>query len=338
VLEEIAAIVVLTGLVMYAVFGGADFGGGIWTAFAWGPRRAQQREALYKAIGPVWETNNVWLVGAVVFLFTMFPHAFANLFVALLVPITVGLVGLVFRGAAFAYRNFAKESADRYVPLHGMVFSAMSAISPFFFALALGATASGDISVDGGFVTSNLWDPWLGVFPILFGLTAVAICAYLTMNYMTTRASGSLREDFRRQGLVAGVAVAALAIATLGVSYWDARDFWDLWQRPVPLAMSGATLVAGVASLFVLWRRWWMLAPLAAGGAMAMLAGAWGVIQFPYFIVPSQQLYDAAASSTMLKSSLVGLAAGAVILIPSLLLLYLSFVSESTEETPPAEA
>ena len=96
----------------YAIFGGADFGGGIWSALASGPRAGQQRNALYKAIGPVWETNNVWLVLAVVVLLTQFPGAMADLFTALLVPLSVGLIGVVFRGGAFAFRNFARESGS----------------------------------------------------------------------------------------------------------------------------------------------------------------------------------------------------------------------------------
>ena len=54
-LENLAAVAVLLGLVMYAVFGGADFGGGIWTALASGPRAREQRDGLFHAIGPVWE-------------------------------------------------------------------------------------------------------------------------------------------------------------------------------------------------------------------------------------------------------------------------------------------
>lgn len=77
ILEFLAASALLLGLVMYAVFAGADFGGGIWTALASGPRAREQREALFHAIGPVWETNHVWLIFVVVVLFTAFPKGFA---------------------------------------------------------------------------------------------------------------------------------------------------------------------------------------------------------------------------------------------------------------------
>jgi cytochrome d ubiquinol oxidase subunit II len=334
-LQEIAAVVGLIGVAAYAIFGGADFGSGIWSALASGPRAGQQRNALHKAIGPVWETNNVWLVLVVVVLLTAFPGAMADLFTALLVPLSVGLVGVVFRGGAFALRNFSRESGTGTAPLHGVVFSMASVIAPFAFGVALGTTASGRITLnEAGAVTSSLWTPWLHALPLLFGVTAVAICAYLTMSYMTARSTGDLREDFRLRGLLAGVAVGLLAVITLAVSYWDARDFWDLWQRPAPLAVSGVALLAGLVSLAVLWRRLYALAPIATGGAMAWLVGAWGVIQYPYFILPGEKIFDAAANQAMIRDILVGLLCGAVLLIPSLLLLYLSFVAESAEEAP----
>ena len=334
VLEEIAAIVALTGVMAYAIFGGADFGGGIWSALASGPRAGQQRNALYKAIGPVWETNNVWLVLIVVVLLMAFPGAMADLFTALIVPLSAGLVGIVFRGAGFAFRNYSRESGTGAVPWHGVLFSIASVVTPFAFGVALGATAGGDIHLSNGVVVGGFYRNWIHAVPFLFGATAVAVCAYLAMSYMTTRSTGALREDFRLRGLLAGVAVGLLAVATLAVSYWDARDFWNLWQRPAPLAMSGVALMAGLASMFVLWRRWYVLVPAATGGAMALLVAAWGVIQYPYFIVPSEKIFDVASNQAMIRDALVGLLCGAVILIPSLLLLYLSFVAESAEEAP----
>jgi cytochrome d ubiquinol oxidase subunit II len=333
-LEKIAAILVLVGIMAYAIFGGADFGGGVWSALASGPRASQQRNALYRAIGAVWETNNVWLIFVVVVLIMAFPIAFGDMFTALMVPLSIGLIGIVFRGGAFAFRNFARESGKPTPPAHGFIFSIASVIAPFFFGAALGATGGGRITPEQGGVVSGLYSPWLHPFPILFGLTAVAVCTFLTMSYMMTRCGGELREDFRRRGLLTGAALAVLAVATLASARWDAPDFWQLWQRSAPEAMSVVALLAGLTALFVLWRRWYMLAPIVGGGAMALLVATWGVIQYPYFIVPSERIFDVASTHTMIKSALVGLVAGALIIVPSLLLLYLSFVGESAEEAP----
>ena len=98
--------VILVALVLYALSGGADYGGGMWDLLASGPRARAQREAIEHAIGPIWEANHVWLILVVVVLFTAFPPAFAVIMTALHIPITAALVGIVLRGSAFAFRKY----------------------------------------------------------------------------------------------------------------------------------------------------------------------------------------------------------------------------------------
>ena len=72
-LELTVAIFMLLSLILYALMGGADFGGGMWDLLAVGPRAVRQRKAIADAIGPIWEANHVWLILVVVLLFTGFP-------------------------------------------------------------------------------------------------------------------------------------------------------------------------------------------------------------------------------------------------------------------------
>ncbi len=82
-LETIVATFILLSLILYALLGGADFGGGIWYLLAAGPRSRLQRKAVADAIGPIWEANHVWLILVIVLLFTGFPRGFASLMTAL---------------------------------------------------------------------------------------------------------------------------------------------------------------------------------------------------------------------------------------------------------------
>ena len=65
--------ILLLGVLLYALLGGADFGGGIWDLLAGGPRAAEQRKVIANAIGPIWEANHVWLIFVIVLVFTVFP-------------------------------------------------------------------------------------------------------------------------------------------------------------------------------------------------------------------------------------------------------------------------
>ena len=59
-------------LTTYALLGGADYGGGVWDLLASGPSADRQRATIAHAIGPVWEANHVWLIAAIVIIFSSF--------------------------------------------------------------------------------------------------------------------------------------------------------------------------------------------------------------------------------------------------------------------------
>jgi cytochrome d ubiquinol oxidase subunit II len=327
-LEDLAAFVVLLAIIVYAVFGGADFGGGIWTGLASGPRAAQQRQAISRAMGPVWETNHVWLILIVVAVFTAFPPAFADLSVALLVPVVIALVGIVARGAAFAFRHYG-QGTEAALPGMTVLFAAASVGTPLVMGMALGAVAGGHIAIEDGVVTSGVWEPWLQPFAILCGLIAVVICGFLSACHMTVRTDGPLQEDFRDRGLLAGLLLGVLVVIALPVAYWDAEPFWEELAKPAPLAVMSAAAAMWLASLVVLWQRWYVLAPPVAAGTVGLIIGGWGAVQYPHLIPPDERISDLAAADATLGPFLIALVVGAVILIPSLALLYIVF-SEKT--------
>src|SRR5512141_1264545 len=125
---------ILASLVLYALFGGADFGGGVWDLLARGPRAADRRRLTAGAIGPVWETNHIWLIAAIVILFTAFPRAFAVVCTALFVPLSIVLAGIVLRGAAFSFHAYRLHE-ERGVGRWGVVFASASLFTPIFVGI-----------------------------------------------------------------------------------------------------------------------------------------------------------------------------------------------------------
>src|ERR1700674_3122027 len=141
-LADGVAAILLLALTAYAVLAGADFGGGVWDLFASGPRRKAQRTAIAAAMGPVWEANHVWLIFLLVGLFTAFPTVFAALSIALYLPFTIALLGIILRGAAFTFQTHGYEAPGELSPW-GVAFGAASIIAPAFLGAALAAVAAG---------------------------------------------------------------------------------------------------------------------------------------------------------------------------------------------------
>jgi cytochrome d ubiquinol oxidase subunit II len=331
--DLLLAAVMITALVLYALGGGADYGGGVWDLLAAGPRRAAQRALIERAIGPIWETNHVWLILVVVLLFAAFPPAFSAVSVALHVPLTLFLVGVVFRGSAFTFRAFDTRG-DRAQKRWGLLFSLASVAAPVLLGSVVGALASGRIRVDHGVVTSGFFAPWLAPFPLLVGLFALALFAFLAAVYLANEAdSADLASDFRARALASGALVGLLALATFAVSKDGAPLVRaGLTERTFTWPLHAATAIAAVAALGSLWARRYALARAAAIAQTALILAGWAASQAPYLVVPDVTLHEAAANPRTQRLVLWALGAGSVLLLPSLWVLFRIFKGKKVPE------
>jgi cytochrome d ubiquinol oxidase subunit II len=335
---DLAAFAMLGSLLLYAVLGGADFGGGVWDVFASGPRAAQQRKLLESAMAPVWEANHVWLILVVVLLFTAFPAAFAAASIALHVPLTLLLLGIVARGSAFAIRQYGRmtrRAAHRW----GRLFAIASLVTPLFLGATLGAITAGTIRVatdaHAGLVVSGGWfRPWLAPFPCAVGGLTLALFAFLAAVFVRLETEErALREDFRRRALVSLAAVVLLALVAGLLARSGAPRFAESFGSgllALPLTLAAASAVAGTAWLLV--RRRDRAARAGAIAIAALLVGGWGLAQRPFLIAPDVTIANAAAPDATLRLLLGVLAAGALVLIPCLYVLFRVFKGSGKDD------
>src|SRR4051794_33222216 len=137
-----AAVVLFAAILIYAVLGGADFGAGFWDLVAGGARRGERpREVIDHSIAPVWEANHVWLIFIFVVLWTCFPQAYASIMLTLFVPLSLAALGIVLRGASFAFRKVVVRTRDQRN--FGAAFAASSVLLPYCFGAVAGSIASG---------------------------------------------------------------------------------------------------------------------------------------------------------------------------------------------------
>ncbi len=180
--------------------------------------------------------------------------------------------------------------------------------------------AGGEIRVANGLVTTGFFSGWLSPFAIACGLFAQGLFAFLAATYMTvdTRHDPELQEDFRLRALLSGLSLAPAAALVFFVARSDAPYIFSgltNWWSPLLLLW---TSLCAVAALVLLWLRDFEWARLAAIGQVAFIIGGWALAQFPYLIVPDVTYMQTAAPEITLRLVVLGLGAGAVILIPSL--------------------
>ncbi len=348
-LEVAVAGAMALALLIFALAGGADFGGGMWTFVASRERATRELELVDRAIGPIWEANELWIVVAMVIMWSGFPSVFAVYGISLFVPLVFVLVGIVLRGGLFAFQEHAEYSHVRQAFVaFGRAFGAVSVIAPFFFGLAAGTIASGRLRFEraqadgGGFAigrpVNGYFEPWFGPFPIMVGFLALAVCLYLSATYLTLEAEdmADLRDSYRRRGIAAGAVLGLLGVAVLPVMSFDAPYLWrGVLQFPAIAVLIVAAL-ALLASLVLLYVRsyWW-----ARTAAITHVVGVflvWAAAQYPYLLVPDITISSAAAPSSVLVALLVLSFLYAVVLGPSLALLLYIFKRHPSQVEDPA--
>ena len=317
---------------LYAILGGADFGAGIIETFA----GKKGERTISKAIAPVWEANHVWLILAVVILFTAFPIVYASLSLVLHIPLMMVLLGIIFRGTAFTFRHYdvLHDHTHKYYTL---LFKVSSFITPFFLGVTLGAMILGRITFDqsGGFYEMFIW-PWLNVFCLVMGVFTVTLFAYIAAVFLV----GETKNDrerrryamFSRQLMVFTMLFGLLIFAAAEI---EGHHLFDEFRRSSVsiITLLLATLLCPVIFLFLnrssnktLYLR------VAVGVQVTAIIIGWFYIQYPVLIQvrggEDYTFFNTQAPQATLQQLLIALIVGLILVVPGFLYLFKVFKVE----------
>lgn len=203
---------------------GFDFGVGI--AVKTLARNKRERDQIIHTIGPVWETNQVWLITAGGAMFASFPEWYASLFSGFYLFLLFVLVGLIIRGVSFKFRSSSENAKERNV--WEMTLFVGSILAPFFLGMMFVDLVRG-MPLDA---TKNVMDASFGDYINLFAIVggvAVTLLSYLHgLNYLRLKTDGKIRERALAQSKklypVLFVGLVAFAIlAFLQTDFFEAR-------------------------------------------------------------------------------------------------------------------
>src|SRR3954468_8186903 len=320
-MSTFAAVVLFTGVVAYAVFGGADYGAGFWDLTGGGAESGREpRHLVDESLAPVWEANHVWLIFCLVMLWTGFSRAFAAIMTTLYVPLGLAALGIVVRGSGFAFRHVFVQTQEQRVV--GAAFAVSSVLTPFFFGTVAGGIASGRGPTDGH---GNPVASWINPTSLLGGVLAVLACAFTAAVFLTAEArrreEAGLERWFRLRAQVTAVVTGVVALAGIAILRSDApRLFHGLLSRGlVFVLLSGA---CGLGALVLVNRAAPRLIQVLAVSAVGAVIVGWGVAQYPFLLGTHLSIARAAAPTSTLVALTVVAVAAVLLVVPSMALLF----------------
>ncbi|MBW9350710.1 cytochrome d ubiquinol oxidase subunit II [Citrobacter sp. EC_71] len=306
-------IIIVFATLMYIVMDGFDLGIGMLFSIVHAPG---ERDVMVNSVAPVWDGNETWLVLGGAGLFGAFPLAYAVIADALAIPLTMMLIGLIFRGVAFEFRFKATPSHRLF---WDYAFAGGSLLATVSQGIVVGAVINGFDIADRRFAGSAL--DWLTPFNVFCGLGLVAAYLLLGSTWLIMKSDGELQERMRkltRHVLLALLAVIAVVSIWTPLSWQYIAERWFTlpnfyWFVPVPILVT-------ILSLWI-----WRLSSdntsharpfILTLGLIFLGFSGLGISLWPYIIPPHVTLWDAAAPPASQMFMLVG----TLIIIPVILM------------------
>jgi cytochrome d ubiquinol oxidase subunit II len=317
-------------LLFYCLFAGADFGAGILEGFSSRKFREKGQKMTYQAIGPVWEANHIWLILLVVILFMGFPKVYSTLSVALHIPITAMLIGIVFRGCFFTFRHYdaIKGPSQKY---YTGIFVFSSIATALFLGIIAGAITLGKINPAATNFAEGFIRPWFNFFSLSVGVFACCIFTFLAAVYLIGEAhEKEVRQIFFRQAITSNiVTVIAGAIVFLAARLDGFNLIEALLNRPLNVICLALATLSLPALWYALLKGYVVLPRILAGFQVCMILAAWLWMQYPAIInienAPDLTLYNTQAPQATIQALGWALMVGSMLILPALFYLLKSF-------------
>ncbi|WP_212625440.1 cytochrome d ubiquinol oxidase subunit II [Pseudomonas sp. PP3] len=179
------AAVLAISILLYVVLDGFDLGVGMLFGTT---SDEDHRQSMLSSISPVWDGNETWLVVAGVTLWGAFPPVYAAALSAFYIPVSLMLVGLIFRGVSFEFRSHAHRS--RWVWTLGLFFGSLCAA--FMQGAMVGSLVEGLPVVNGRFAGDAM--TWLSPFSVLCGISLCFGYTLLGAGWVARKCVGKARS------------------------------------------------------------------------------------------------------------------------------------------------
>ncbi|WP_187263001.1 cytochrome d ubiquinol oxidase subunit II [Pontibacter beigongshangensis] len=326
-------IIIILGVsfILYTLLGGADFGAGIVETVA--GRKGER--IVSRAIAPVWEANHVWLILAIVILFTGFPLVYATISVALHIPLMIVLLGIVMRGTSFTFRHYDVAPAKSHA-YYSAFFRASSFITPVFLGITLGAMILGDINLEytGSFYQQYV-RPWFNVFCLVVGLFSASLFGYIAAVFLIGEATYPIEQKrytrISKLFLLLTISMGVLVFIT--AEFYGHHLFSEFFQSGWSIAAFSAVALLTPVAFYLFNHPNTVYLRAAVSVQVTLIMLGWFAMQFPILLYEKNgnhlTFYNTQAPYATQFQLLIALLVGLLFVLPAFYFLFKVFKKDS---------
>jgi cytochrome d ubiquinol oxidase subunit II len=315
--------VLLTG---YAILDGFDLGVGALHLWSKGD---DQRRTLINAIGPVWDGNEVCLVAGGGALFAAFPVVYATAFSGFYLAMMLVVFSLIARAVAIEFRS--KRPMPWWRELWDKSFSLGSILTALLLGVAVGNIVRG-VPLDGGREFAGSFWTLLHPYPLLIGISTVAMFMMHGSLYLLMKTDGALRAQVRRwAGRTFIFFVVCYVVMTLATIVSAPHMLENLKQYPILFVLPVVNILAIANIRLEMRRQRYFRAFLSSALSTAVLMALFGLGLYPNLILSTSDaantltIYNAASSDKALRIMLIIAAIGLPLVILYMTIIYRVF-------------
>jgi cytochrome d ubiquinol oxidase subunit II len=295
-------------ILLYVLLDGADLGVGMLFGLT---RGEAKRRVMLKAVSPIWDGNETWLVVTGVILWGAFPLVYATLLSAFYLPLFFILAGLILRGVAFEFRD--KTQRMRWI--WDLSFAGGSLIASFMQGTTVGALVEGLQVTNGQYSGGDFG--WFTPFAALCGIGLCLGYALLGACWLVKKCDAEVRDRAHRQIRILALAVLVFLVAVFVYALAEHLPILHRWvDRPYLFIFPAIGATAAIVLALSILRqndRW----PLYMVALIFVSAFGTLALSFWPYMIPFVITIDEAAAP---QSSLAFIFWGGVIVFPLMLL------------------
>jgi cytochrome d ubiquinol oxidase subunit II len=324
---EILLFFIGASLLLYVIFGGADYGAVILELLPIKKElREEQTDVINKAMGPVWEANHMWLILVIVILFMGFPLVFTTLMTALHIPMVALLVGIVIRGSVFTFRHYDALPEEKSQRVYTWLFGLSSVWTALWLGIIVASLNRGAINpTSRDFFTAYI-RPWWGVYPVVTGFFVILIFAFLAAVYLIGETRHvELKKLFARRAYFLNILVIITGGLVFLAADLEGNDLLrDFLKHPAAIFCLGCATLLFVLLWFFVKKRQPLQARVTAAGQATLILAGWYLLYAPNALTTTDgplSFFSAAAPPATLFQLVLALLVGSLFIFPSLFFL-----------------